>query len=98
MEGLRLNLRNPKNTLTTMSWIFVDKDKEGSQSQMRSEMRRNMRSGYYRHDGDMYMRGGYRDDYNSGYRMGYKHGYEDSWDDSDDEMYRRSRDSRGRYM
>ena len=62
-----------------MSWIFVDKEKDGSQGQMRS--------------GDMYMRG---DEYEHGYRMGYKHGWEDS--DEEDMEYRRSRDSRGRYM
>lgn len=80
-----------------MSWIFVDKDKDGSQSQMRSEMRRNMRGGYYyRHDSGPYMRGNSRDEYNEGYRTGYEHGYKDSWEDSDDEMYRRRRDSMGR--
>jgi hypothetical protein len=94
MERLRPNLQNPKNFIN-MGYIFVDREGEGgSQSQMRSQMRRNMRSGYYRHDGDMYMRGDYRDDYNSGYRMGYKHGYEDSWDDSEDEMYRRGQRNR----
>ena len=76
-----------------MSWIFVDKEKDGSQGQMRTEMRRNMRGGYYRRSGDMYMRG---DEYEHGYRMGYQHGWEDS--DEEDMEYRRSRDSRGRYM
>ena len=79
-----------------MGYIFVDREGEGdSQSQMRSQMRRNMRSGYYRHDGDMYMRGNYKENYNEGYETGYRHG----WQDADEEdMYRRSRDSRGRYM
>lgn len=75
-----------------MSWIFVDKDKE-SQGQMRDNMRRSMRSGggYYRDYGGMNM----RDNYEQGYREGYKHGWEDS---EEEEGYRRTRDSRGRYM
>ena len=75
-------------------WIFVDKDKE-SEGQMRQQMRRTMRGGY-RYDGDGMMRGD--GSYHDGYRQGYKHGWEDSEDDMDDEMYRRRRDSLGRYM
>ena len=75
-----------------MSWIFVDKESEGgSQEKMRSQMRRNMRGGYR-----SYGSGNYRDEYEHGYRMGYRHGWEDYEDDDMD--YRRSRDSRGRYM
>lgn len=79
-----------------MAWIFVDKDSEsgGSQQQMRSQMRRNMRSGGYRSYGG----GNSRDDYRDGYRQGYKHGWEDKEEDDDDMEYRRSRDSRGRYV
>lgn len=77
-------------------WIFVDKDDEQSKQQMRSQMRRNMRSGGYRYDGDMSMRGG--SNYRDGYRQGYKHGWEDSEDDMDEMEYRRRRDSIGRYM
>lgn len=76
-----------------MGWIFVDKDSGESKSQMRSSMRRNMRSGGYRNYGGMNM----RDEYEQGYREGYKHGWEDSEEESD-ESYRRSRDSRGRFM
>lgn len=78
-----------------MAWIFVDKEGEGSQEKMRQQMRRNMRGGY-RYDGSspMMRSGGYE----HGYRMGYKHGWEDSEEDMDDMEYRRSRDSRGRYM
>lgn len=75
-----------------MSWIFVDKEKGGEQ-EMRSQMRRNMRGGGYRHSG-----GTMHDNYNEGYRQGYKHGWEDSEDDMDDMEYRRRRDSRGRYV
>ncbi len=61
---------------------------------MRSQMRRNMRSGGYRtHTSGM----NYRDEYEHGYRQGYKHGWEDS-EDEDSENYRRGRDSRGRYV
>lgn len=74
-----------------MGWIFVDKEEGGSKEQMRSQMRRNMRSGGYRSYG-----GG--ESYRDGYREGYKAGYEDGTDDENDENYRRSRDSRGRYM
>ena len=61
---------------------------------MRQQMRRNMRRGgnYRRYDTDA-MRG----DYHEGYRQGYKHGWEDSEEESE-ESYRRSRDSRGRFM
>lgn len=76
-----------------MGWIFVDKDSGESKSQMRSSMRRNMRSGGYRNYGGINM----RDEYEQGYREGYKHGWEDSEEESD-ESYRRSRDSRGRFM
>lgn len=71
-----------------MAWIFVDK--EQSEGDMRSQMRRNMRGGYR-------MYGGHdRDDYEHGYRQGYKHGWDDHEEDGME--YRRSRDSRGRYI
>lgn len=76
-----------------MAWIFVDKENEGGSQSMRSQMRRNMRGGNYRMYG-----GNYRDDYEKGYRQGYKHGWEDKEEDEDDMEYRRSRDSRGRYV
>lgn len=75
-----------------MAWIFVDKDDEGgSGDRLRSHMRRSMRGGGYRHHhiGD-------ESEYERGYRYGYKHGWEDSDDDGMD--YRRSRDSRGRFI
>ena len=75
-----------------MAWIFVDKDSEGGEQQMRSQMRRSMRGGGYRSYG-----GG--NSYRDGYRQGYKHGWEDKEEDwSDDMEYRRSRDSRGRFI
>ena len=78
-----------------MGYIFIDREDEQSQSKMRQQMRRNMRSGGYHDSGSTQMRG----NYNEGYRMGYAHGWqdkEDEWDDEDME-YRRRRDSRGRY-
>ena len=76
-----------------MGYIFVDKESEGG-GNMRQQMRRSMRGGD-RHDGySPMMRGG---DYEQGYRMGYKHGWEDSENDMDEE-FRRSRDSRGRFV
>ena len=71
-----------------MAWIFVDKESEGNE-QMRSQMRRSMRGGGYRHYGD-------NSSYREGYRQGYKHGWEDMEDD--DMEYRRARDSRGRFV
>ena len=78
-----------------MSWIFVDKEK-GSEGEMRQQMRRNKRGGNYRNYGG----GGYsmRDNYEEGYRQGYRHGWEDSEDDGEEMRYRRSRDSRGRFI
>lgn len=78
-----------------MSWIFVDKE-NGGDSDMRSQMRRNMRRGDYRYvGGGSSMRG---ENYNEAYRDGYKHGWEDHEDEIENEGYRRSRDSRGRYI
>ena len=74
-----------------MGWIFVDKESEGGISQMRSQMRRNMRGGYHTYGGS-----NMRDEYEQGYREGYKHGWEDSEDETEDN-YRRGRDSRGRF-
>lgn len=76
-----------------MGYIFVDKESDGG-GKMRQQMRRSMRGGY-RHDGYSPMMRG--DDYEQGYRMGYKHGWEDSENDMDEE-FRRSRDSRGRFV
>ena len=73
-----------------MAWIFVDKEGEGSEQKMRSQMRRNMRGGNYRNYG-----GG--SSYRDGYRQGYKHGWEDKEEEWDGDMEYR-RDSRGRYM
>lgn len=80
-----------------MGYIFVDRENEGGgMEKIRQQMRRNMRGGGYRggsNDGS----GNYRD----GYRQGYKHGWEDhedEWMDDDEVMYRRRRDSRGRFM
>ena len=78
-------------------WIFIDKDDEHGKQQMRSNMRSMMRGGYRNYGGSSAMM---RGDYSEGYRMGYKHGWEDKEDDwmDEDEHYRRSRDSRGRFM
>ena len=77
-----------------MAWIFVDK--EGESGEMRQQMRRNMRSGGYR--GMNYRNYGGDSSYRDGYRQGYKHGWEDNEDEMDDMEYRRSRDSRGRFV
>ena len=78
-----------------MAWIFVDKEDggSGSEKKMRQQMRRNMRGGNYHY-------GTSGNEYRDGYRQGYRHGWEDKEDDEemDDMDYRRSRDSRGRYM
>lgn len=80
-----------------MSWIFVDKEK-GGEGEMRQQMRRNMR-GSYRYNSDPMMRGNSNSGgYHEGYRQGYKEGWEDKEDDMNEEMYRRQRDSRGRFM
>lgn len=68
-----------------MAFIVIDKD---NKEQMRSDMREEMRRGYRSYP---HMR---NDDSNS-YREGYKHGWEDA---EEEEHYRRSRDSRGRYI
>lgn len=60
---------------------------------MRDNMRHGYRGSYRNYDG-YNMRG----DYEHGYREGYRHGYEDSEDDMNEEHYRRSRDSRGRFV
>jgi hypothetical protein len=80
-----------------MGYIFVDRENEGGgMEKMRQQMRRNMRGGGYR-GGSNSGSGNYHD----GYRQGYKHGWEDhedEWMDDDEVMYRRRRDSRGRFM
>ena len=80
-----------------MGYIFVDRENEGGgMEKMRQQMRRNMRGGGYRggnNDGS----GNYRDGYRRGYREGWED-HEDGWMDDDEVMYRRRRDSRGRFM
>ena len=80
-----------------MGYIFVDRENEGGgMEKMRQRMRRNMRGGGYR-GGSNSGSGNYHD----GYRQGYKHGWEDhedEWIDDDEVMYRRRRDSRGRFI
>lgn len=68
-----------------MAFIVIDKD---SKEQLRSNMREEMRHGYrdYPH---------MRNDGVHSYREGYRHGWEDA---EDDEHFRRSRDSRGRFI
>jgi len=82
-----------------MAWIFVDKEEEGGgMEKMRHQMRRNMRGGGY-HGGNS--GGSGSGNYRDGYRQGYKHGWEDKedeWMEDDEIMYRRRRDSRGRFM
>lgn len=80
--------------------IIIKEDGSG-QSQMRSEMRENMRHNYRGNGGSwvssgQYRGGNYRTE--EAYREGYRHGWEDSEDDMNEEHYRRSRDSRGRFI
>lgn len=63
-----------------MSWIFVDKEKEGGSEQMRSQMRSQMRRGGYRSSGYRFD-GSNRNEFEEGYRHGYRHGWEDSEDE-----------------
>lgn len=77
-----------------MAWIFVDKDGQGGE--MRQQMRRNMRGDGYR--GMNYRNYGNGSNYRDGYKQGYKEGWEDHEDEMDDMEYRRSRDSRGRFV
>lgn len=77
-----------------MAWIYIDKESGGSD--MRSQMRRNMRSyPQMMHKHASMGEGGYQE----GYRQGYKHGWEDKEDEEMDSVeFRRMRDSRGRFM
>ena len=59
--------------------------KDEGKEQMRSNMREEMRHGF---------RGGARMRDEESYRKKKKNG----WEDAEDEHYRRTRDSRGRYM
>ena len=78
-----------------MSYIFVDRDGQGGQSQMRSQMREEMRrrrsgGGYYRNNSGMMS-------YEDGYCEGYKHGFEDCEAEKDEE-FRSGRGGSGRYL
>lgn len=79
-----------------MGWIFVDRESEGGSSNLRSQMRNNMRRGYRVFGGGPYRGsdGSYRD----GYKDGYEHGWKDSQDDMSEENFRRERNSIGQYM
>lgn len=82
-----------------MAFLIIDnKERDREDGFRRSEMHRSMRSGRRSYDG--VRMGDYRHDkdYDDGYRRGYEHGYKDHEQDCwDEEDYRRSRDSRGRY-
>ena len=81
-----------------MGYLIVDR--EGGMDGVRHHMRRSMMGGYH-HDPYPMMRHEGGEGYEHGYRMGYRHGWEDSEDEHEQHeqaMYRRSRDSRGRYV
>lgn len=77
-----------------MSYIIVDNEDE-MQERLRSEMRENMR---IRHGSRNYYDGNRPHEsktYEDGYRDGYRHAVEDL---EQEDNYRRTRDSRGRYL
>ncbi len=75
-----------------MGWIFIDDKKGGDSEEMRSQMRDRMTA----HKGGRSSETSGGRTFEDGYRSGYKHGWEDAEDEADG--YRRSRDSRGRFM
>ena len=79
-----------------MAYIVINKEEKDADG-MRQNMRRYMRGGYRQEGGAPVMRDDRERELEHHYKMGYKHG----WEDHEDEMgeqYRRSRDSRGRFM
>ena len=75
-----------------MGYIILNTDRDDEMEGLRSQMRRSYRSGNYRNYGGS--SASMREHY---YRMGYKDSREDM-EDEQDEMYRRRRDSMGRYI
>lgn len=76
-----------------MAYLIINKDHD--EEGVRQDMRRSMR-GNYRYDGTKPMMRHGGDTWEHGYRMGYRHGWEDC--DEEEAEYRRSRDSRGRFV
>ena len=75
-----------------MGYLIFNTDREDEMSRLRHEMRRSYRGGNYRNYGGS--SASMREHY---YRMGYQDSREDM-EDEQEEMYRRQRDSRGRYI
>ena len=75
-----------------MGYIILNTDRDDEMSGLRHEMRRSYRGGNYRNYGGS--SASMREHY---YRMGYRDSREDM-EDEQEEMYRRQRDSRGRYL
>ena len=75
-----------------MGYIILNTDSDDEMEGLRSQMRRNYRHGNYRNYGGS--SANMREHY---YKKGYEHAIEDMADD-EEEMYRRQRDSRGRYI
>ena len=75
-----------------MGYIILNTDRDDEMEGLRSQMRRNYRRGNYRNYGGSSVN--MREHY---YKKGYEHAMEDV-EDEEEEMYRRQRDSRGRYI
>lgn len=73
-----------------MGYLIFNTDRDDEMEGLRSHMRRSYRGGNYRYGGS---NPSMREHY---YRMGYRDSREDM-EDEQEEMYRRQRDSRGRY-
>ena len=80
-----------------MGYIILNTDREDEMEGLRSQMRRNYRRGNYRNYGGSSMRGSEQSMREHYYKKGYEHAMEDM-DDEQEEMYRRQRDSRERYI
>ena len=75
-----------------MGYLIFNTDRDDEMQSVRHDMRRMMRGGNYRNYGGS--SASMREHY---YRIGYRDSREDM-EDEQEEMYRRQRDSRGRYI
>lgn len=89
---IRKVLKVQQTKKNDMGYLIFNTDRDDEMSGLRNEMRRNYRGGNYRNYGGS--SASMREHY---YRMGYRDSREDM-EDEQEEMYRRQRDSRGRYM
>ena len=89
---IRKVLKVQQTKKNDMGYLIFNTDRDDEMSGLRKEMQRNYRSGNYRNYG-----GSSASMCEHYYRMGYRDSREDM-EDEQEEMYRRQRDSRGRYM